>query len=202
MTTKINVWISLLVIALASGCSTGVQKTNFHSDYNRLHQGKYIKGFWAAPGLERQAVSRIFVEPIDTSRMEPQEKVPATNAVFWLKNSIQDHLKTEPPCGLATEVSESTAKLTVAITYLTPGSASGRRWAGELGAGHAIVQVEGKLIDSKTGNELADFAERRRDSGAVGFEDFASDASAVLIRRLLTNVGEDFVKELAAGIKN
>ena len=202
MITKLNICTALLITIFAVGCSTGVQKTNFHSDYSRLHQGKYIKGFWASPELDRQSVSRVFLEPIDTSRMEPQEKVPATNAVFWLRNSIQDHLKTEPPCGLATQISESTAKLTVAITFLTPGSSSGRFWAAEFGAGHAIVQVEGKLTDSKTGNELADFAERRRDSGAIGFEDMGGDASPVLIRRLLTNVGDDFVKELAAGIKN
>jgi hypothetical protein len=202
MTTKINICAALLIVLFAAGCSTGVQKTNFHSDYSRLHQGKYIKGFWAAPELDRHTVSRVFLEPIDTSRMEFQEKVPATNAVFWLKNSIQDHLKTEPPCGFATQSANSTAKLTVAITYLTPGSASGRFWAAEFGAGHAIVQLEGKLTDSKSGNELADFAERRRDSGAIGFEDFAGDASAVLIRRLLTNVGDDFVKELAGAIKN
>src|SRR4051794_10935450 len=108
MITKIKIWIALMTAILASGCSTGVQKTNFHSDYSRLHQGKYIKGFWAAPELDRHTVAQVSLEPIDTSRMELQEKVPVTNAVFWLKNSIEDHLKTEPPCGLATQPSEST----------------------------------------------------------------------------------------------
>src|SRR5215831_13282348 len=161
MFTKLNIQIALILTIVVAGCSTGVQKSGFHSDYSRLYQGKYIKGFWAAPELDRRAVSRVFVEPIDTSRMEPQDKVPATNAVFWLRDSIETHLKSEPPCGLATQESESTAKLKLAITFLTPGSASGRRWAGEIGVGHAIVQVEGKLIDAKTGNELAEFAERR-----------------------------------------
>jgi Domain of unknown function (DUF4410) len=202
MVTNLNICTAMLITIFAAGCSTGVKKTNFHSDYSRLHQGKYIKGFCRAPELNKEAVSRVFLEAIDTSQMGPQEKVPPTNAVFWLKNSVQDHLKTEPPCGLAAEASESTAKLTLAITYLTPGSASKRTWAGEFGAGHAIVQVEGKLTDSKTGNELAEFAERRRDSGAIGFEDIGGDAGPTLVRRLLVNVGDDFVKELAGAIKN
>jgi hypothetical protein len=37
---------------------------------------------------------------------------------------------------------------------------------------------------------------------AAGFEDIGSDASAQIVRRLLHNVGEDFVKELGEGIKN
>ena len=199
---KTNLWIALLIAILGAGCATGVQKSNFHSDYSRLHQGKYIKGFWASPQLDRQTVSRVFVEPIDTSRMEPKGKIPPVNAAFWLKDSVDHQLKFQPPCGLAAEASESTAKLTIAVTYLTPGSATKRFWAAELGAGHAIVQVEGKLTDSKTGSELAEFAERRRDSGAIGFEDMGGDASAGMVRRLLHNVGEDFVKEVGGGIKN
>jgi hypothetical protein len=49
---------------------------------------------------------------------------------------------------------------------------------------------------------LAEFAERRRESGAIGFEDIGEDAGPTLVRRLLHNVGEDFVKELGEGIKN
>jgi hypothetical protein len=180
-----------------------VQQTNFHSDYSRLHQGKYIKGVWVSPELAGATVSRVFVEPIDTSRMKPKGKIPVENAAFWLKDSAEHQLKFQPPCGRATQDSESTAKLTLTVNYLTPGSAS--KWAlgaGELGAGRAIVQVEGKLTDSKSGNELAEFAERRRDSGAVGFEDIGRDASAQIVRPLLHNVGEDFVKELGEGIKN
>ena len=198
---KTNVWGALLIAMFAAGCSTGVQKSNFHSDYSRLHQGKYIKGFCATPELTGATVSRVFVEPIDTSRMEPEGKIPAENAAFWLKDSVEHQLKFQPPCGPVTQEGESTARLTIAVTYLTPGSATKRFWAAEFGAGHAIVQVEGKLTDSKTGNELAAFAERRRDSGAIGFEDMGGDASVRMVRRLLHNVGEDFVKELGEGIK-
>jgi hypothetical protein len=134
--------------------------------------------------------------------MEPEGKIPAENAAFWLKDSVEHQLKFQPVCAPAAEASESTAKLTLAVTYLTPGSATKRTWAAEFGAGHAIVQVEGKLIDSKTGNELAEFAERRRDSGTIGFEDIGGDAGPTLVRRLLHNVGEDFVKELGEGLKN
>src|SRR5690349_7084382 len=104
---KINGWVALLTITLVTGCSTGVQKSNFHSDYSRLHQGKYIKGVWAAPELTRDTVSRVFVEPIDTSRIQPDGKIPAENAALWLKDSAEHQLKFQPPCGPAAEASEA-----------------------------------------------------------------------------------------------
>jgi hypothetical protein len=90
----------------------------------------------------------------------------------------------------------------MAITYLTPGNATARILAAELGAGHAFVQVEGKLTDAKTGEEIARFADRRRDSGSIGFEDVGGDAGPRLVERLLKGISADVVKELSATVES
>ena len=63
------------------------------------------------------------------------------------------------------------ARLELAITEMTPGSSSVRLWAGEFGAGHAFVQVEGQVLYVESGTELATFCDRRRASGAAGLKD-------------------------------
>ena len=67
--------------------------------------------------------------------------------------------------------------------------------------GHAIVQVEGKLIDSSSGKEVACFMDRRRDSGTIGIEDLAGDAGPNLVKRMLEKIASDLAKELSASLK-
>ena len=64
----------------------------------------------------------------------------------------------------------------LAITHMDPGSSAERLWAGEFDAGHAQLQVEGKVVDIESGEIVAAFAERRRYSGALGAEDLGGDA--------------------------
>ncbi len=95
-----------------------------------------------------------------------------------------------------TEAGQAEAVLHIAITEMTPGSAGGRIFAGELGMGHAFVQVEGRLVDLESGKDLVAFADRRRSSGAIGFEDMGGDAGPRLVRRMLKGIAADLVREL------
>ena len=54
----------------------------------------------------------------------------------------------------------------------------------ELGAGHAHLQVEGKVVDIHSGNAMASFAERRRSSEAIVAEDLAGDAGPHIIEHI------------------
>ena len=192
---------SLALIALVStGCAT-VNKSGFLSGYDRLHQGQYLESYWSDAKLTQQTVSKVFVEAIDTSRITDQPTVTLADASNWLKQATVSSIQAQPRWQAIQEPEQSSSKLFLAITYLTPGSAGGRRFAGELGMGHAIVQVEGKLIDSNSGKEVACFADRRRASGAVGLEDLTGDAGPRLVQRILEKIASDSVKELSASLK-
>ena len=88
------------------------------------------------------------------------------------------------------------AKLEIAITEMTPGSAAGRMFAGELGLGHAWVQVEGRVVDIDLNEEVVAFSDRRRHSGAIGFRDIGGDAGPSLVREMLETIAAELVQEL------
>jgi hypothetical protein len=81
---------------------------------------------------------------------------------------------------------------------MDPGSRAKRLWAGEFGAGHAQLQIEGKVVDTENGEVIAAFAERRRSSGALGAKDLAGDAGPHIIEHLVSLVSADVNSELRA----
>jgi hypothetical protein len=189
-----------LTLFLTSGCAT-VKTSGFLSRYDRLHQGRYLEKCWTDAELKQQTLAKISVEDIDTSRITDQPTVTRSDASKWLKTAMVSSIQARPGWQTNEPPDSSTAKLFLAITYLTPGSAGGRILAGELGIGHAIVQVEGKLIDSNSGKEVASFADRHRDSGSIGFEDTGGDAGPKLVKRMLEKTASGVVKELSASVK-
>lgn len=187
----------LAVIALVgAGCATA-NKSGFLSGYERLHSGRHLEDYWSAPELSSLATAKIYVEPVETSRVKDQPGVSVEDAARWLKEAAVSSIDAQPGWSTVEQPEASTSKLVLAITYFTPGSAEGRIFAGELGLGHAIVQVEGRLIESGTNKEIACFSDRRRDSGAIGFEDVVGDAGPKLVNRLLRHIARDVAKELA-----
>ncbi len=80
---------------------------------------------------------------------------------------------------------------------MDPGSATKRIMAGELGAGHAQIQVEGKVIDTGSGETVAAFAEKRSSSGAIGLEDLKGDSGPELIEHLIGLISDDVASELS-----
>ena len=199
---KTNTFGSLVLIAFfGTGCATA-KKSGFLSGHERLHRGRYLESYWSDAELTRQTLSKISIEPIDTSRIRDQPTVTLADASNWLQTATVSSIQAQPGWqALEQQPEQSTSRLFLAITYLTPGSAGGRMFAGELGMGHAIVQVEGKLIESKSGKEVACFADRRRDSGAIGFEDLAGDAGPKLVQRMLEKIAWDLGRELSASLK-
>jgi len=192
-----------LALLLTSGCASTVKPSGFlsGSGYEHLHQGQYVDRYWSDAELKPQALSKISIEEIDTSRITDQPSVTRSDAATWLTAAMDSSIRAQPSWQTKQSHDQPTARLFLAITYLTPGSAGGRMFAGELGMGHAIVQVEGKLIDASSNKELASFADRHRDSGSIGFEDIAGDVGPRLVRRMLEKMASDLVKELSASMK-
>ena len=93
-------------------------------------------------------------------------------------------------------VNNASMRLDLAITFMDPGSASDRLLAGEIGAGHAQLQIECKVIDISNGTLPAWFAERRRSSGDGGLNDLGGDAGRSLIKEMTQNISKDISKEL------
>lgn len=186
-----------IILFLAAGCSSTVKKTDFLSAQAKLKAGKHVDSYWSSVDLSKTELASICIEPVDITRIKDEPGVEAKVAAELLKREMAFNLESHLNSKIVAETNECTARLALAITFMTPGSRQGRMWAAELGVGHAVVQVEGRLIDQQTGAELACFADRRRDSGAVGFEDFGGDAGARLVTRLLNFTAINFAKELA-----
>jgi hypothetical protein len=98
---------------------------------------------------------------------------------------------------VASTADSATSKLSLAITQLNPGNQAARIIAAELGAGHAFVQVEGKLL-TISGAEAAAFVDRRRSSGLIGIKDTFGDAAPNLIKKMIENISADAVAELTS----
>ena len=69
-------------------------------------------------------------------------------------------------------------------------------WAAEFGAGHAYVQVEGKLTNPADGTLLCEMVQRTRASGALGYRDLAADSGPAMVQQMLGMVARALRKEL------
>lgn len=199
--TLVTITALTVIISLGTGCSTTAVKSDFLTDQQRLHKGKHIKNYWATDDLAKTTLARIYLEPIDTSRIQDVPEISRDTAAHTLKFAALENIRFPGGWLVAEEPQTATARMALAITYLHPGSVSGRFWAAEFGAGHAYVQVDGKIIDVVSGKEIACFMERRRDSGSIGFEDLGGNAGARMVKRMLERVAADFVKELSESTK-
>jgi hypothetical protein len=166
--------------------------SGYLSDYHRLVEGEYLEAYWVdAASIERSTRPLIGLGDIAVNTIKDHKGVTVSNCVGWLKKDL-----------LASPVIVDDASapyiLDLAITHMDPGSRAKRLWAGEFGAGHAQLQIEGRVVDSKTGDIVAEFAERRRSSGALGAKDLSQDAGPHIIEHLVQLVSSDAANELHA----
>lgn len=181
---------------LLTGCATP-QKSGFLTGNEPMHQGHYLRDFWSAGQIPKHMLSQIYIEPIDVTRIQDAPDMSVSVASNFLAGTIVFQIRAKTGWVVVEHPDAATAKIALAITYMTPGSTVKRALAAELGAGHAYVQVDGKLIDASTGKDIAVFSDRRSDSGSAGFEDLGGDAGPRLVRRMMESICVDFVKELA-----
>ena len=163
-----------------------------------MHAGRFLQKYWSAPELTSQTCSKIYIEPIDTSRITNQRGVSVADISDWLATGVTLAIHQNSDWSIVDRVEESTSKLEMAVTYYTPGSSTGRALVGGLGVGRAAVQVEGRLVDSATNKELACFTDRQTDTGQGGLEDLGGDAGPELVERMLERVGVILIMELSA----
>lgn len=201
MRTRIAAAFALTVALVIAGCSTP-RATGYLSDYNRMTKGDFLESYFSDKGaISAGDYSRIVLGTISTDKIQDREKVSRSDTAGWLRNAL---LKSSgegggvEPLVLSTSGAGSAAQLDVAITEMNPGNATTRIFIGELGAGHAWVQVEGKVTDPKNDAVLATFAERRRSSAAIGLKDVTGDTGAALVQSLTEDIAGDIRRELGA----
>jgi hypothetical protein len=196
MTARALVLSLFVIFAAAPGCSTP-KPSGYLTDYGRLDKGQFLERYFAdQDAIEEGRYGRIFLSSVSTDRVRDRGNIAASQCATWLREALgasegKALLESPWPTG-------ASAELDVSITEMNPGSATARILAGEFGAGHAWVQVEGKVTDPRTGATLAAFAERRRSSGAIGFKDVGGDSGPALVRDLVSEIGADIRRALAA----
>ena len=188
----------VMVALVGSGCATTAKQSSFLSETSRLHAGRLLQSYWSAPELTGQACSKIYIEPIDTSRIADQRGVSVADIADWLATGVALAVHQNSGWNTVDRAEESTSRLEMAVTSYTTGSSTGRALVGGLGVGRAAVQVEGRLVDSATNKELACFIDRQTDTGTGGLDDLGGDAGPELVERMLDHLGTDLVKELSA----
>ena len=188
-------WFALS-LGIAS-CSTP-QTTGYLADYAHLEKGRFIEMYFAdRSSIAKGHYNRLVLGSISTDAIRDQKNVSRSESVRWLRNSLLlSPEASADPVVLSKPGAGATAQLDLGITEMNPGSAAARILAGEFGAGHAWVQVEGRVTDPQGGATLATFAERRRSSGATGFRDVGGDSGPALIEELIEEIGADIRREL------
>ncbi len=187
----------LLLASFLGGCATA-KRTGYLQNYDKLDKGRYLENYWSrTPLIGKKKYSTIRVDAISIDRISDQKGLTAENCREWLRNALVNASSASGPhivFGVGPDGAQ--AKLEIAITEMTPGSAAGRFFAGEFGMGHAWVQVEGRIVDIESKDELVAFSDRRRSSGAIGLRDIGGDAGPNLVREMLEEIAADLIKEL------
>ena len=182
--------IFLVFFVMASTAWAASPKpSGYLSDYSRLSHGHALEAFWADTTAITPA-AEIALGEITEPHLKDKKHVTVEECANWLRRDVLSHSL------FSENAPDVKYRLDLAITHMDPGSATKRIMAGELGAGHAQVQVEGKVIDTESGNSVAEFAERRSSSGAIGLEDLKGDSGPELIEHLIKLIGEDVAAEM------
>lgn len=191
--------ITATLIVSSVSCSTPV--STGYLDQQALHQpGQYLDGVWCSDRVgQKPAYSEVRVSSIQAIGIEDHRGVSTADAVAWLSARLgvsggEDVLLRFSDDG-------PVASLELAITEMDPGSAAARIWAGELGAGHAFVQVEGKLTDATDGTLLCELVQRTRASGAIGFRDVGGDSGPAMVKEMLGMIAAAVRDELRAKLQ-
>ncbi len=184
-------FLALLCLGSLIGCASAPATSGYLANYDRLQPGEHLEKFWANTAQIQKAESvTVHLREVQTEMITDQKDVSVADCAAWLTAEL------DSAEFVSTDAEGASIRLDLAITFMSPGSAAGRIFAGELGAGHAQVQIEGKVSDAVSNELLATFAERRRSSGAIGIKDLGGDASPGLIEQMIGLVAEDIRNEL------
>jgi len=184
----------VVLAVLASSCATS-RPSGFLGTYENLSGGHHIEKVWHDQSQVRAGhYGSVELAEINTTRIYDRGGVTPSDCVAWMRSSLVQSESSDRVLSLSG--SGPPARLDLAITEMNPGNAFTRMMIAELGAGHAWVQVEGRVVDPSTNTVLVAFSDRRRGSGVIGFRDLGGDAGPAMVREMLESIAEDVRREL------
>jgi hypothetical protein len=184
----------VLAVGVLGACSTP-RPGGIVGDPEKLSKGTYIDRSQAdLPAIKAANLSALSLAEIDVSRVVDQDGITRKAGAQALRAGLLG--SSANPDSIPLRGSRGAGTLDVAIVEMSIGSAVGRVMAGEVGVGHAWVQVDARVIDPKSGRILASLSDRRRSSGDIGFRDTFGSAGPALVREMLKASGSDIRREL------
>ena len=192
MLKPILLLVMLVPTAVYVGGASTPTRSGYLDDYAHLRPGRHLDEYWVnSDAIVKSGSAKIVIGEINTNMIKNKKGVTVAQCSEWLKSGLtHSRLFSESATG-------ATAKIDLAITFMDPGSASARIWAGELGAGHAKVQIEGRITDIRSGKLLATFADRGDSSGGLGLKDLKGDAGPALIQHMIRKTAEAIDQEFS-----
>ena len=193
---RLIVLIGFCLVSL--GCSTTPKRTTgWPASATQSHTGLDL--FYRSPTFYPNRYQALLVTPptvpahtpstfnaqrmADAFQQRLREHLTVARLVPRVTTSAQDILPDERVLILETQ-----------LIQVTPGSRIGRWWCGEFGCGHSIIEVQGRLIDAKTGEVFVTFADKRR--GAAVIDPTGGSGEDLLREDML-----DMVRDVAATLR-
>lgn len=193
LSTRSSATLFLLALLL-SACSTP-RPGGLVRDLEVLGRGHYVDKSWIdVPAMQRADLSTIVLGEIDTSRIFDQKGISTQEGAAALRSGLIRSSDARELLEL--NGSGGAGRFEVAIVEMSTGDAIARVFAAELGAGHAWVQVDARVVDVDSGQVLAELSDRRRGSGVIGFRDTFGSSGPTMVREMLEKSGRDLRREI------
>jgi hypothetical protein len=175
--------IFALVAALVAACATSfaatAHKTGWLQDYHRLNHigGVPLEQVWVQPEFDVRAYRVLYIAPVQIDpcanrRGGEKDHQAAQRLADAFRRQLEQRLREAAIFEVvSTDPYFSTARsqsltLQVRITEFYSGNPGARALIG-FGAGATEVQVEGKVLECKSGRTLSEFADRRLHPGGT-----------------------------------
>ena len=178
-TTRLHAYAlaGALAVTAVSAFAGTAHKTGWLQDYHRLNHigGVPLEQVWVQPEFDVRAYRVLYIAPVQVEpcayrRNGEQDHQAAQRLAAAVRQQLEVRLReagifevvsTDPYFSAARS---QALTLQVRITEFNSGNPGARALIG-FGAGATEVQLEGKVIENKTGRTLSEFADRRLHPG-------------------------------------
>lgn len=196
-----NTIVFMFCFLFIVGCASSPIRTDYSKNISTLKEGIYLDNVWFEDdALSSNRYSEVLLTDVKGFGVTDQTNITVAQAIEWLRESTVKPRKDN--FVLKSSETGKTLNLELVITELNPGDTMTRFWIGELGAGHAWIQVEGKLTDAESKKLLGYFVERDRKSGVATFRNSRGyDSGPGLIQDMIDDIGNKIRNEIGTILK-
>jgi len=196
-----NTIVFLFCFLMIVGCASTPIRTDYSKNVSSLKAGIYLDNVWFDNNeLSSNRYSEVRLTDVKGLGITDQTNITVAQAIEWLRESTIKPRKDNVV--LKSSETGKTLNLELVITELNPGDTVTRFWIGELGAGHAWIQVEGKLTDAESKKLIGYFVERDRKSGVATFRNSRGyDSGPGLIQDMIDDIGNKIRNEFETILK-